>query len=157
MMKKFLCCITASVIICCIICGCGNTSKTSENSVVSKTETTTFSASTMCEISILDYNTEEVLTQFEASDDTKANTVFNTLNNTEDTSEKPKTEPSYIIHFIDNGDSQYDVWYLVYIDDSKLFVCLDSSRTESNNLNLESGLKLCKSTTVAEFVALLNN
>lgn len=105
----------------------------------------------------IDYKKNKVLTEFNAEEkDTKRTaTLLNAINNIEKADTPPVSDPSYIIHLIDKGDSQYDAWINIYIDGNKLYSQYDTEKTESHGLDLTSEISLCTDVTPEEFLSVL--
>ncbi|MEE0914841.1 MAG: hypothetical protein U0L76_09720 [Ruminococcus sp.] len=148
MKKKFLSALITILLIC-LLCGCnGNVKNTSQ----ATTESTTDS---MCEIAVLDYKTDETLVQFSTTDNEKADILLNAISNTEKSDIQISDEPDYVLHFIDNGNSKYDSWYLVYFDEDKVYLQLDTEKTDLEGIEETSEISLCPNLTPDEFMKVL--
>lgn len=97
----------------CLFCSCGKVKDVSQNPTDSKYLTG---------IRVIEYESQKVILQMGADDSNITTTLFNLVNFTISTDDKVDVLPSYIINFIDNSQSQQDVWANIYIQNEQLYV-----------------------------------
>lgn len=145
-MKKQLLSTFITMLLICLLCGCaGNAESTSQATTESATDS-------MCEIAVVDYKTNETLAQFSTTDNEKADIILNGISYTEKSYVQISVEPDYVLHFIDNGDSKYDSWYLVYFYEDKVYIQLDTENTDLENIEETSEISLCPNLTPEDFL-----
>ena len=127
-----------------IMCGCSQSFNTTQTTNVEVT--TTYES--MCEIEVLDYYTNEVLLHFDGNNTGKTNELLTIINYHDSENHSDiSIRPSYIVHFIDNGDSSNDIWYFVYLDGEKLYIQVDISKVSKNESMFDSDIMLCEKTS----------
>ena len=131
-MKKLLCSIIIFSLVC-VFAGCGARS---------------------AKIEIKDYESNDVIAQFYTKDDeVSAVALTELLNNTEDISENINSSPEYTVHFVDPKNSDFDVWYFVYLENDSLYMQYDTDKMKG----MDDDIKLSTSMTPNEFMSIINN
>lgn len=151
MKKKLITLVCSAFTLMLIFCGCAG-SISSANTTT--TDATTSEKPSKCEFAILDYKTNEELTHFSLTEKERAITVANTVNYVEDIANPPTCDPTYIIHIIDTDNSKYDAWFNIYIFDNQLFSQWDTDKTQYNELNISSKIKL-STISIEEFLSVI--
>lgn len=152
MTKKLITLVCSAFALTLVFCGCAG-SVSSANTTT--TAVTTSAETSMCDIAILDYKTNEVLTQFSTMEENSTNTILNVIDNTEKTNDHLTSEPSYVIHYIDKGNSKYDAWYFIYLENNKIYTQWDTDRTKYDNIELPTDISVCTSATPEEFLSVI--
>jgi hypothetical protein len=105
-------------------------------------------------IVIIDYETNDVVAQFYTEDDeVSAVALTELLNNTEDITENVYSSPEYTVHFVDPKNSEFDVWYFIYLENDSLYMQYDTDKMNG----MDDDIKKCTSMTPNEFMSIINN
>lgn len=164
-MKKLV--IIPFIILLTLMCSCSqnntnfNTKTTTETATIATEKNTddTENTQSISTIDVLSYDTNKTLASYstDSDDPEKIMLLLDAVNYLENTTEEPDELPIYVIHFIDENDSKYDMWYNVYIYKEKLYIQVDTAKTESITLKPNAEIKLNTQITPDKFSAILEN
>lgn len=114
-------------------------------------------SSTIGKIDIISYDNNEILESDSTDNDEteKIMLILDTVNYLEDTSDEPDELPKYVLHFIDENDSKYDIWYNLYIYNENLYVQVDTAKTEDIASKPDAEIRLNSRITPKEFEKIL--
>ncbi len=117
------------------------------------------------DIVITDCITNKVVSELSTKEDkTEAVMLTDVLNKCKETNKTTKTidtKEKYQVHFIDPKDSQYDIWFYIYItDENDVYAQFDKKKMENlndfNKEHMDYNLKECTGMTANEFHSVLN-
>ncbi len=129
-----------------------NINKNNSSSNINLTEKST----SMTRIAILDYETEKTVKEFDTTDN-KSITISNMINYTKPTKDKINDVPTYILHLIDLGDSQYDAWFNIYLNKKVYVQPISDKMKYSKKMNISNEIRVSKKVSLKEFLSLLDN
>ncbi len=119
------------------------------------------SCSNTKDVVILDSNSNKVVAELSTKENTsEVAKLLDACNYAEKTTKAIHSKEKYLIHFIDPKDSQYDIWFDVYITEyNDVYMQYDKEKmwnlNDFNRNNMDYDLKKCNSMTVSEFKAII--
>ena len=158
-----------STLLCCLMYGCSQNDTNSDTkttisenttnatTITEETDNDTDTGESICAIDILSYDSNKILASYstDVDDSEKIMFLLDTVNYLENTTDEPDELPVYVIHFIDESNSKYDMWDNVYIYNKKLYIQVDTAKTENNNLKLNAEIQINTQITPEEFEKIL--
>ncbi|MCR5637067.1 MAG: hypothetical protein K6F76_07840 [Clostridiales bacterium] len=115
------------------------------------------SCSNTKDVTILDRNSNKVVAELSTKENTsEVAKLLDACNHAEKSNNAIHAKEEYLVHFIDPKDSQYDIWFDVYINErNDVYIQYDKEKMENlndfNKNNMNYDLMKCNNMTVSEF------